>query len=73
MADRARCANARAQRRQEAVDVLAAVSDPIDEDDSDDNEEIDEAHVRVLQRRVRGPAMAPLLAFGSRNVVKHLC
>jgi len=33
MADRARRAEAQGQRRQEAVDVLAAVENPIDEED----------------------------------------
>ena len=41
MADRARRAEARAQRGQEAVDALAAVEDPIKNDeDSDDDEEM---------------------------------
>ena len=38
MADRARRAEVRAQRRLDAVDALAAVEDPIGETYSDDNE-----------------------------------
>ena len=56
MADRARRAEARAQRRQDAVDALAAVEDPTNEEDSDDNEEMGEAPYRVL-------AVAPPLAL----------
>ena len=53
-----------AQGRQEAVDALAAIEDPIgDEEDSDDNEEMDEAPVLVSQRRVRSLALAPSLAL----------
>jgi len=63
MADCARCAQDRAQRRQEAVDALAAVEDPIDEEYSDDDEEMEEEHVRVPQRIVRGPALVPPLAL----------
>ena len=47
MADRTRRAEARAQRRQEAVDALVVVADPIDED-SDDNEEMTTARPRTL-------------------------
>ena len=60
MADRARHAEARALRRQEAVGALAAVEDPIDEEDLNDNEEM-AAPVRVPQRS--GPALAPPLAL----------
>jgi len=35
----------------------------MDEEDSDDNEEMDEAPVRVRQRRVCGPAVALSLAL----------
>ena len=63
MADRARRAEARAQRRQDAVDTLASVENPIDEEDSDDNEEMKEAHARTPYRRVPGPAVAPQLAL----------
>jgi len=59
MAHRARRAEARAQRRQGAVESLAAV----DEEDSDDNEEMDEAPARVPQRKLRGLAVAPPLAL----------
>jgi len=60
MADRARRAEARAQRRQEAVEALVVGEDMINDEDLDDNEEMEEAPVRVPQRRVRGPAVAPL-------------
>ena len=63
MADRARRAEARDQRRQEAVDALVLVEDPMNEEDSDDNEEMGEAPVRIPQRRVRGLAVAPPLAL----------
>jgi len=35
----------------------------MDEEDSDDNEEMEEAHVLVPQRRVCDPAVAPPLAL----------
>ena len=35
----------------------------MNKEDSDDNEEMEEAHVRVPQRRVRGPAVAPTLIW----------
>ena len=35
----------------------------MDEEDSDDNEEMEEALVRVPQRIVRGPVVAPQLAL----------
>ena len=41
MADRARHTEVWAQRQQEAVDALAVVEDPIGEEDSDDDEEIE--------------------------------
>ena len=63
MADRTRRAEARAQRQQGAVDALAAVEDPMNDEDSDDHEEMGEAPVRVPQRRLRGPAVAPPLAL----------
>ena len=63
MVDLARRAEARAQRWQEAVDALAAVEDPMNDEDSDDNEEMGEALVRVPQRRVRNPVVAPPLAL----------
>ena len=63
MAHRARRAEARAQRQQGAVESLAAVEDPIDEEDSDDNEELGEAPVRVPQRKRRGPSVALPLAL----------
>ena len=42
---------------------LAAVEDEIEEEDSDENEEMDEAFVRVPQRRVRGPVVTPPLTL----------
>ena len=63
MTDCARRIEAQAQRRQKTVDVLAAVEDPINEEDSDDNEDMDEAPVPVSQRRVRGPTVVPSLAL----------
>ena len=63
MADRARRAEDRAQRRQEDVDALAAVEDPFNNEVLDDNEEMGEAPVRVPQRKVRGLAVASPLAL----------
>jgi hypothetical protein len=63
MADRARRAEARAQRRQEAAEVLVAGQENGNEEDSDDNEEMAEVQVRVPQRMARGPAVAPQLAL----------
>ena len=54
MTDRARRAEARAQRRQEAAEAVVAGGDMENEKDSDDNEEMEEAPVRVPQRIVRG-------------------
>jgi len=45
MADRARRAEARAQRRMEAAHALAVTEDPIGDEDSDDDEEMEEAPV----------------------------
>jgi len=71
MADRSRRAEARAHKRQEAVDALAAVEDPMDGEDSDDDEEMEESPVRVPQRRVRGPAVAPSVGVRSKDVGKN--
>ena len=61
MADRARRAEFRVQRRYEAVDSLGAVEDPMNEGGSDNNEEMEE--VRVPQRGVRGPVVVPPFAL----------
>jgi hypothetical protein len=53
LVDRARCAEARAQRRQEAVDALVAGEDMRVNDEDSDNEEMEEAPFRVPQRKVR--------------------
>ena len=58
MADRARHAEARAQRRQEATEVVVAGEEMVNEEGSDDNEEMEKAPVRVPQRIERGPAVA---------------
>ena len=63
MADRARRAETRAQRRQEAAEAVVAGQDMVNKEDSDDNEEMEEAPVRIPQRIVRGPAVAPQLAL----------
>jgi len=63
MADRARRAEARAQRRQEAAEAVVAGEDMENEEDSDNNEEMEETPVRVPQIIVRGPAVAPPLAL----------
>ena len=63
MADRARRAEARAQRRQEAAEAVVTDQDRVNEEDSDDNEEMEEVPVRVLQRIARGLAVAPQLAL----------
>jgi len=52
-----------AQSRQETVDAIAEVEDPIDDEDSDDYEEMNAAPVCVPQRRVRGRAVAPPLVL----------
>ena len=71
MADRARRAEARAQRRQEAAEAVVAGQDMVNEEDSDDNEEMEEAPVRVPNRIVRGPAVDPPLALDPRDVAKY--
>jgi hypothetical protein len=63
MADRARRAEARAQRRQEAAEAVVAGQENVNEEDSDDNEEMEEVPVRVPQRKARGPAVVPQLAL----------
>ena len=65
MADRARRAEARAQRRQEAAEAVEAGQDNeiVNEADSDDNEQVEEVPVRVPQRLARIPAVAPQLAL----------
>ena len=63
MADRARRAKARAQRRQKAAEAVVAGQERVNEEDSDDNEEIEEVPVRFPQRMARGPAVAPQLAL----------
>ena len=57
MADSARRAEARAQRRKKAVGALTAIEDTIDEEDSKKKWM---RPMRVPQRRVRGPAVPPL-------------
>jgi len=63
MADRARRADARAQRRQEAAEAVVAGQENVNEEDSDDNEEMEEVPVRIPRGRARGPAVAPQLAL----------
>jgi hypothetical protein len=63
MADRARRAEARAQRRQEAAEAVVAGQENENEEDLDDNEEMEDVPVRVHHRRARGPAVVPQLAL----------
>ena len=44
-----------------------------EEDDSDDNEDMEEAPVRVTQWRVRGPVVAPLLALDPGMWLNMVC
>ena len=54
------------QDAQKAVEAVVAGEYMVNEEDSDDNEEMEIAPVRVPQRIVRGPAVTPPLALDPR-------
>ena len=70
MTDRARGAEARAQRRQEAAEAVVAGQDMVNEEDSDDNEELEEAW-SCSSKNSTWFCGGASVGVGSRDVAKH--